>query len=71
MTLKKARGTTCLFQGYATHPRRYEDEKEMYKTCDLVIDLIDCVFWEVYSKDQNFLDKLERKFQETESILDG
>ena len=28
--------------------RRYENEKEMYTTCDIVIDLIDCTFWEVY-----------------------
>lgn len=49
--------------------RRYAKEKEMYITCDIVIDLIDCAFWEVYSKDQNLLTKLQKKFQEVE-ILD-
>jgi hypothetical protein len=48
--------------------RRYEKEKEMYITCDIVIDLIDCAFWEVYSKDQDFLSKLQKKFQIVEFL---
>ena len=48
--------------------RRYEKEEEMYTTCDIVIDLIDCAFWEVYSKDQYLLKKLQDKFQETEIL---
>ena len=49
--------------------RRYENEKEMYTTCDIVIDLIDCTFWEVYSKDLNFLIRLQNKFQKIEPLL--
>jgi hypothetical protein len=48
--------------------RRYEKEEEMYVTCDIVIDLIDCAFWEVYSKDPNLIDKLQEKFKEIELI---
>lgn len=48
--------------------RRYKKEEEMYKTCDIVLDLIDCAFWEVYSKDRIFLDKLQGKFRETEIL---
>lgn len=48
--------------------RRYEKEEEMYCTCDIVIDLIDCVFWEVYSKDHNLLERLRKKFREVEML---
>ncbi len=48
--------------------RRYKSEKEMYLACDVVIDLIDCVFWEVYSKDLDFIQKLKGKFKDTEMI---
>jgi hypothetical protein len=50
--------------------RRYETEKEMYITCDIVIDLIDCAFWEVYAKDLKLLNKLQKKFREIE-LLEG
>lgn len=50
------------------HLRRYEKEEEMYQTCDIVLDLIDCAFWEVYSKDRTFLDKLKEKFREIEVL---
>jgi hypothetical protein len=48
--------------------RRYEQEKEMYTTCDIVIDLIDCAFWEIYSKNESFINKLKEKFKEVEVI---
>jgi hypothetical protein len=48
--------------------RRYATEKEMYRTCDIVIDLIDCAFWEVYSKDEQLINKLAIKFKEVESL---
>ncbi len=48
--------------------RRYESEKEMYETCDVVIDLIDCAFWEVYSKNGKILNNLKKKFREIEPL---
>ena len=42
---------------------RYETDEEMYITCDIVIELIDRTFWQVYSKDQNLISRLEKKFQ--------
>jgi len=48
--------------------KRYEKEEDMYRTCDIVIDLIDCAFWEVYSKEQSFINKLKKKFKEVELI---
>lgn len=48
--------------------KRYDIEREMYMTCDIVFELIDCAFWEVYSKDQVFLKRLQKKFQKIELI---
>lgn len=47
---------------------RYSKEEEMYNTCDIVIELIDCSFWEVYSKDHNLVDKLIKKFKKSEVL---
>lgn len=48
--------------------QRYDKEKEMYEACDVVIELIDCAFWEVYSKDEDFIDRLKNKFKEIEIL---
>ena|ERR1700722_3926879 len=47
---------------------RYEDENEMYRICDIVIELIDCAFWEVYSKDKNLIQTIKHQFNEVELI---
>ena len=47
---------------------RYKDDQLMYQSCDIVIDLVDCAFWEVYSKDPKLIDRLKSKFQETEDV---
>jgi hypothetical protein len=47
---------------------RYKKEAEMYKTCDIVLDLIDCAFWEVYSKDGELIARLAKKFKEIEFL---
>ena len=41
---------------------RYKNEKQMYKSCDIVIELIDCAFWEIYAKDFNIVQKIKVKF---------
>ena len=45
--------------------RRYNSEEEMYKTCDITIELIDRAFWEVYSRDKLLMDRIKKKFTET------
>lgn len=45
---------------------RYKEEHEMYKTCDIVIELIDCAFWEVYAKDVKIIENLKKKFRKIE-----
>jgi len=47
---------------------RYNKENEMYNSCEIVIELIDCAFWEVYSKDSALINKLSKKFKSTELI---
>jgi hypothetical protein len=43
--------------------RKYDTDQEMYETCDIVIEMIDSGYWEVFSKDINLIDKLARKFK--------
>lgn len=43
--------------------KRYKEESEMWEACEMVIILIDCVFWEVYSKDSSIIKKLETAFK--------
>jgi hypothetical protein len=47
---------------------RYEEEKEMHKMCDIVIQLIDCAFWEVYTKEIKIVEKLKKTFKEVEFL---
>ncbi len=47
---------------------RYEDDKEMYETCDIVIEMIDGGFWEIFSRDFDLISKLKEKFKETELL---
>lgn len=47
---------------------RYEDDQVMYETCDIVIEMVDCSFWEVFSKDEQLIQRLEKKFQHTKLL---
>lgn len=49
---------------------RYKDEQEMHLRCDIVIELIDCAFWEIFSKNESLISKIKAKFKETE-LLDS
>lgn len=42
---------------------RYENDKDMYKTCDIVIEMIDSGYWEVFSNDEEFINRLVLKFK--------
>ena len=46
----------------------YEDEIEMYETCDIVIEMIDSSFWQVFSKDEELINRLAKKFKEVEFL---
>lgn len=48
--------------------RRYESDYEMFESCDITIDLVDCAFWVVFSKDKNLLESLKNEFTETEEL---
>lgn len=44
--------------------RRYSDKKTLYETCDIVIEVFDCSFWKVFSKDIILIQRLVRKFND-------
>ncbi len=47
---------------------RYKNETEMYKTCAITIELIDCTFWEIYAKNQEIISNLSKKFPQFEFL---
>jgi len=52
----------------ANRLRQYDSDKDMYESCDVVIELIDCAFWEVFARDSDLIDRLSQKFKDTEII---
>lgn len=48
--------------------QRYEDDQEAFETCDIVIQMIDGGFWEIFSKDTGFINRLGSRFQEVEHV---
>jgi hypothetical protein len=44
--------------------RRYKNDQEMYETCDIVIEMVDSGYWEVFSKDDGLINRLAGKFKE-------
>ena len=48
--------------------RRYENDQKMYETCDIVIEMIDSGYWEVFSKDPSLIASLKAKFKDTELL---
>ncbi len=56
--------------GCKTHEflHRYDNDQEMYQSCDIVIELIDCAFWQIFSSNHELIDKLMGKFKETELL---
>src|ERR1700733_15163017 len=47
-----------------TFLHRYQNDQEMYETCDIVIEMIDCGFWQVLSKDIDLINRLASKFKD-------
>jgi len=48
--------------------RNYTSYNDIYAICDIVIEMIDSSFWEVFAKDQRLIDKCAKKFKRTELI---
>ncbi len=48
---------------------RYKEDQKMYETCDTVIEMIDGGFWEVFSRDTNWIDQLAKKYKEVEFLM--
>ena len=48
--------------------RRFESDEKMYETCDFVIEMIDSNYWEVSSKDAEFILRLSKKFKKVELL---
>lgn len=47
---------------------RYEEDREMYENCNTVIEMIDGGFWEIFSKNINWIEELSKKYKEVEFI---
>jgi hypothetical protein len=47
---------------------RYEDEQDAYEACDIVIQMIDSSYWQVFSKDEDLICRLGSKFKKIEYI---
>ncbi len=40
----------------------YYDDIKMYESCDIVIEMIDSGYWEIFSKDEELINRLAKKF---------
>jgi hypothetical protein len=45
-----------------------DSDQEMYETCDIYIEMHDGCFWEVFSKDENFINRLAAKFKKVKIL---
>lgn len=48
---------------------RYKEDRNMYEMCDVVIEMIDGGFWEVFSSNRNLISQLNKQFQNTEMLI--
>ena len=47
---------------------RYKDDQEMYETCDITIEMIDGGYWEIFSKNIDWINYLASRYTEVEFI---
>jgi len=47
---------------------RYDEDQQMYETCDIVIEMLDSTCWEIFSKDDKIIQNLAKKFKKTELL---
>lgn len=48
--------------------RWIQEPKEMYETPDVYIEMFDSSYWEVFSKDHDFINRLAHKFKDVELL---
>ena len=48
--------------------KKYDDEKEMYEKCDLVLDLFDSSYWQIFAKNEIVIDTIKNSFNDTKMI---
>lgn len=48
--------------------KRYDSTNDMACACDIVIEMIDSSYWEVYAKDATVIKAIQQKFLQTELI---
>ena len=66
--LREIYGIIVLGDANKKSLRRYQEDQEMYETCDVVIEIVDSAFWQVFSKDASLIDRLSKKFKEIEFL---
>ena len=42
---------------------RYDNDENMYEECDIMLQMINSNFWQVFSKDRDIILKLAAKFK--------
>lgn len=47
---------------------RYKEDQKMYETCDIVIEMIDGGFWEIFSKNETLINQLTKKYKDVEIL---
>jgi len=47
---------------------RLQERKKKYEISDIYIEMFDSSYWEVFSKDHTFIDRLSKKFKEIEFL---
>ncbi len=50
------------------HLHRYQNDQQMYETCDIVIEMIDGGFWEIFSTNISWINQLAKKYTEVEFL---
>ena len=47
---------------------RYKNDIEMYEACDIVVEMVDSSYWEVFSRDEGLVGRLAAKFKDTKFL---
>jgi len=47
---------------------RYKEDQKMYEACDIVIEMIDGGFWEVFAKNEILIGQLAKKYKKVEFL---
>ena len=55
---------------YFGSPISNEIDQEKYESCDILIELIDSAFWQVFYKNEELINRLAKKFNKIESDAD-